>query len=68
MLLQVKEAAASKLVDNGQIDGRMTATLTYPASACGKGSLAAGAVGRIEADLRHEGLWPTTVFTAVGTK
>lgn len=63
---QVQEAAASKLLDGGQIDGRMTATLTYPS---GSGStLAAGAIGRMEADLRHEGLWPTTHFIATGSK
>lgn len=65
---QVQEAEASKLVDNGQIDGRMTATLSYPASACGSGSLTAGAVGHMEADLRHDGLWPVTHFIATGTK
>lgn len=29
--LQVQQAQASNLLDNGQIDGRMTATLPYPA-------------------------------------
>jgi len=66
--LQVETAAASKLLDNGQIDGRMTATLSYPAATCSKASLAAGAVGTMEADLRHEGLWPVTHFIATGTK
>jgi hypothetical protein len=64
---QVQEAAASKLLDGGQIDGRMTATLSYPASNCSS-SMAAGAVGRMEADLRHDGLWPVTHFIATGSK
>lgn len=74
--MQVLDASASKLVDGGQIDGRMTATLTYPSGGSGSssssggsaGTLAAGAVGIMEADLRHEGLWPTTHFIATGTK
>lgn len=69
---RVLDAAASKLVDGRQIDGRMTATLTYPcgssSSSGSAGALAAGAVGVMEADLRHEGLWPTTHFIATGTK
>jgi hypothetical protein len=66
---QVQGAEASKLVDNGQIDGRMTATVTYPGSSSSRaGSLAAGAVGRMEADLRHDGLWPITQFVATGTQ
>jgi hypothetical protein len=69
MWWQVQEAEASKLVDNGQIDGRMTATLTYPGSSSSSaGSLAAGAEGRMEADLRHDGLWPVTKFVATGTQ
>lgn len=66
-ILQVQQAAASKLLDDGQIDGRMTATLSYPAGSCSS-SLAAGAVGHMEADLRHDGLWPVTKFVATGTK
>jgi hypothetical protein len=30
--------------------------------------LTANTVGRLEADLRHPGLWPRTNFTAEGTK
>jgi hypothetical protein len=67
--LQVQQAEASKLLDNGQIDGRMTATLSYPVgSSSSSSSVAAGAVGRMEADLRHDGLWPVTKFVATGTK
>lgn len=67
-LMQVQKAAASKLLDSGQIDGRMTATVTYPAPGRAQSSLAVGAVGQMEADLRHDGLWPATEFIAVGTK
>jgi hypothetical protein len=67
---QVESAAASKLMDGGAIDGRMTATLSFPSSSSSSSSgvLAAGAVGRMQADLRHEGWWPSTLFSAVGTK
>lgn len=61
---KVISATAEKLCDDGRVDGRMTASISYPAA----GSAAAGAVGRLEADLRHGGLWPQTRFTAVGTR
>jgi predicted dehydrogenase len=61
---KVVSATAGKLVDNGRVDGHMTAVISYPAS-CGA---AVGAVGKLEADLRHGGLWPQTRFTAVGTR
>lgn len=70
---RVVDARASKLVDGGRVDGRMTATLSYPASGAkgsggGGGVLGAATVGRLAADLRHDGLWPRTRFAAVGTK
>lgn len=66
---KVVTAQASKLMDEGRVDGRMTAVLSYPLGCGGSsGVLGAAAVGRLEADLKHSGLWPRTRFTAVGTK
>eukprot|EP00879_Flechtneria_rotunda_P025377 GHRR01026964.1.p1 GENE.GHRR01026964.1~~GHRR01026964.1.p1 ORF type:complete len:383 (+),score=104.82 GHRR01026964.1:302-1450(+) len=63
---KVRAAHAEKLVDYGRVDGHMSAELSYPPL---EGSvLCAGTVGRLEADLRHMSLWPTTKFTALGTK
>jgi hypothetical protein len=66
----VTSAAASKLLDGGLIDGCISATLSYPGGSSGAdgSALAAGAVGRLQADLRHPGLWPSTLFAATGTK
>ncbi|KAF8060547.1 D-xylose 1-dehydrogenase NADP(+) 2 [Scenedesmus sp. PABB004] len=65
----VTAAQASKLMDGGLVDGAMAATLAYPRPRRGGGgALGAGAVGRLEADLRHPGLWPRTRFVARGTK
>jgi hypothetical protein len=61
---------AGKLMDGGAVDGRMQATLTYPSgssSSSSSGVLGAAAVGKLEADLRHKGLWPRTRFVATGT-
>eukprot|EP00775_Hariotina_reticulata_P008090 gene8090-8283_t len=64
---KVAWATAEKLVDDGRVDGRMTAQLQYPSSSKGAG-LTAGTVGQLEADLRHTELWPRTHFAAEGTK
>jgi hypothetical protein len=54
------------------VDGRMQATLSYPqrssSSSSSAGVLGAGTVGKLEADLRHKGLWPRTRLIATGTK
>ena len=60
---------AGKLMDGGAVDGRMQATLAYPkgSSSSSSSALGAAAVGKLEADLRHKGLWPRTRFVATGT-
>jgi hypothetical protein len=57
-------------MDGGAVDGRMQATLAYPTSSISSSALggAAAAVGKLEADLRHKGLWPSTQFVATGTQ
>ncbi|KAF6253993.1 hypothetical protein COO60DRAFT_364191 [Scenedesmus sp. NREL 46B-D3] len=65
----VTSATAGNLMDAGAVDGRMQASLSYPAGSCGSsGVLGAAAVGHLEADLRHKGLWPRTRFIATGTQ
>uniref|UniRef100_A0A383VUP1 D-xylose 1-dehydrogenase (NADP(+), D-xylono-1,5-lactone-forming) n=2 Tax=Tetradesmus obliquus TaxID=3088 RepID=A0A383VUP1_TETOB len=67
----VTSATAGKLMDGGAVDGRMQATLAYPkgssSSSSSSSALGAAAVGKLEADLRHKGLWPRTRFVATGT-